>query len=304
MINEQKRPLVSVITLAYNHKDYIRTCLEGILMQKTSFNFELIIHDDASTDGTAEIIREYESKYPDIVKPIYQLENQYSRGVSIGKTFLYPRAKGQYIAECEGDDYWTDPLKLQKQVDIFRADNEVGFVYTAFKLVNKEGAFMQNTYSVNKQLSRSKTGYIFPSLLRNNFPQTLTVMFKKELMCDLNEYYSYSYDWPLFIHICGKSKAVFLKDFTGCYRVNPNGIMASTILKSVDDGGFKTLSGAFKAYLNDEYRVLSMLDKFKVDTYMYYRIAKCNIENYNELTQSIKSRIFFQLIRNILLIWK
>ena len=87
-----KTPSVSIVTLAYNHGKYIRQCLEGFVMQVTDFPFEVIIHDDASTDDTAEIIREYEQKYPDIIKPIYQTENQYSKGVAIGATFLYPNA--------------------------------------------------------------------------------------------------------------------------------------------------------------------------------------------------------------------
>ena len=109
--------LVSIICNAYNHEPYIRDALDGFVMQKTDFPFEVLVHDDASTDKTAEIIRQYEEKYPDIIKPVYQTENQYSKKVSIGKTFQFPRAKGKYFAFCEGDDYWTDPLKLQKQVD-------------------------------------------------------------------------------------------------------------------------------------------------------------------------------------------
>ena len=89
---EGNRILVSVVTITYNHEKYIRDCLEGIVMQKTDFAFELLIHDDASTDNTANIIREYEHRFPDIIKPIYQTENQYSKGVPLGKTFLYPRA--------------------------------------------------------------------------------------------------------------------------------------------------------------------------------------------------------------------
>lgn len=108
--------MVSVLCAAYNHEKYIRQCLDGFVMQKTSFPFEVIVHDDASTDGTADIIREYEAKYPDLIKPIYQTENQYSQGISISKNYLLPNAHGKYVALCEGDDYWTDPVKLQKQV--------------------------------------------------------------------------------------------------------------------------------------------------------------------------------------------
>ncbi len=131
-------PLVSVCTLAYNHAPYIRECLDGILMQKTNFAFELLIHDDASTDGTADIIREYEAKYPDIVKPIYQTENQYSKGVKISSTYQFPRAKGKYIAMCEGDDYWTDPLKLQKQVDFMEANPEYSLCFHNAKVIYQD----------------------------------------------------------------------------------------------------------------------------------------------------------------------
>ncbi len=116
--------MVSVFCATYNHEKYIRKCLDGFIMQKTNFKFEVLVHDDASTDKTADIIREYEEKYPDIIKPIYQTENQYSKGVQIGVTFQYPRAKGKYIAFCEGDDYWCDENKLQRQFDIMESHPE------------------------------------------------------------------------------------------------------------------------------------------------------------------------------------
>jgi glycosyltransferase involved in cell wall biosynthesis len=81
-------PLVSIVTLAFNHGKYLRQCLDGFVMQVTDFPFEVIIHDDASTDDTAQIIREYEQRFPHIFKPVYQSENQYSKGVPIGATYL------------------------------------------------------------------------------------------------------------------------------------------------------------------------------------------------------------------------
>ena len=108
---------VTAYCLAYNHEKYIRKTWEGSVNQKTNFGFQVIVHDDASTDNTANIIREYEKKYPDIIKPIYQKQNQHSKGVSIFKTFIYPQIKGKYIAICEGDDYWCDNSKIQKQFD-------------------------------------------------------------------------------------------------------------------------------------------------------------------------------------------
>lgn len=122
-------PLVSICCITYNQEKYIRQCLDGFIMQKTDFEFEVIIHDDASTDSTAEIIREYEEKYPNIIKPIYQIENQYTKGKGILIPFVYPRAKAKYIALCEGDDYWTDPYKLQKQVDFLENNEEYSLCF-------------------------------------------------------------------------------------------------------------------------------------------------------------------------------
>ncbi len=118
-------PVVSIICTAYNHGPYIRRTLEGFLMQKTDFPFEILVHDDASTDDTAAIIRELAEKHPDLIKPVLQTENQYSKGVRIWFAFLYPKVKGRYIAVCEGDDFWTDPYKLQKQFDALEAHPEL-----------------------------------------------------------------------------------------------------------------------------------------------------------------------------------
>ena len=108
---------VSVVCLAYNHASYIRDALEGFLSQVTGFPFEVIVHDDASTDGTAGIIRDYSERFPDIIRPVFQKENQYSKGIPIARDFIFPMVRGDYVALCEGDDYWTDPLKLRKQVE-------------------------------------------------------------------------------------------------------------------------------------------------------------------------------------------
>jgi len=126
--------MVSIICNAYNHGPYIAKCLDGFVMQRTNFVFEILVHDDASTDNTADIIRTYEEKYPHLIKPIYQTENQYSKG-GIGQ-FQYPRVRGKYIAMCEGDDYWTDPLKLQKQYDAMEAHPEIDICTHAAELID------------------------------------------------------------------------------------------------------------------------------------------------------------------------
>lgn len=116
--------MVSIYCLAYNHEKYIRNTLEGFISQKTDFLFEVIIHDDASTDNTANIIKEYEQKYPEIIIPIYQTENQYSQKKMILSNYIYPKMRGKYIAVCEGDDYWCDEQKLQKQVEFLESHKE------------------------------------------------------------------------------------------------------------------------------------------------------------------------------------
>lgn len=129
---------VSIICNTYNHELYVRDALEGFIKQETNFGIEILIHDDASTDATAQIIREYEEKYPHLIKPIYQTENQYSKGIKISATYHYPRIRGKYIAFCEGDDYWTDPLKLQKQVDALEAHPEIDMCAHSTKMINAQ----------------------------------------------------------------------------------------------------------------------------------------------------------------------
>lgn len=110
------RPLLSIVCATYNHVDFIRDCIEGFLKQETTFPVEILIHDDASTDGTADIVWAYQRKHPRLIKAVFQEENQYSRGVKVLRTFIRPLVQGKYIASCEGDDYWVDPRKLEIQV--------------------------------------------------------------------------------------------------------------------------------------------------------------------------------------------
>lgn len=145
---------VSVICLAYNHEKYIRQTLEGFVMQKTNFSVEYIIHDDASTDATASIIREFEEKYPTLIKPIYQKENQYSKGVPISRG-LQMKVEGKYMAFCEGDDYWIDEYKLQKQVTFMEQHPDCTLtIHNGFRLNDRTGQFKPlNPYKAKGFLS-------------------------------------------------------------------------------------------------------------------------------------------------------
>lgn len=135
--DNQQPLMVSIRCAVYNHELYIRKCLEGFVMQKTNFRFEAIVHDDASTDGSAAIIKEFAEKYPDIIKPIFEKENQYSKhDGSLGR-IMDENSHGKYIAFCEGDDYWTDPLKLQKQIDFWSLIPIILFVFIMLLFIGK-----------------------------------------------------------------------------------------------------------------------------------------------------------------------
>lgn len=121
--------LVSIRCTVYNHEPFLRQCLDGFVMQKTNFRFEAIVHDDASTDNSASIIREYAEKYPEIIKPIYETENQYSKHDGSILRIMTAACLGKYFAICEGDDYWTDPLKLQKQIDYLESHPQCTMVF-------------------------------------------------------------------------------------------------------------------------------------------------------------------------------
>jgi glycosyltransferase involved in cell wall biosynthesis len=137
---------VSVSCITFNHAPFIQKCLEGFLMQQVNFRFEILIHDDASTDGTQEIIVGFQQRYPDVIFPLLQKVNQYRNGVrGMNPKFNFPRSRGKYIALCEGDDYWTDPLKLQKQVDFLESNPDVVLCGHDSVIVNKNDEIIQPT---------------------------------------------------------------------------------------------------------------------------------------------------------------
>ena len=127
---KEQVPLVSILCATFNHVDYIKDCLDGFLMQKVSFPIEIIVRDDASTDGTSEIIRRYEEKHPHLFRNIYESKNQYSKGIK-ALPVMKRRARGKYVALCEGDDYWTDPDKLQKQVNFLEKNKGYSLCFHA-----------------------------------------------------------------------------------------------------------------------------------------------------------------------------
>lgn len=134
------KPLVVISCLVYNHEPYLRDCLEGFVMQKTNFRFVAIVHEDCSTDGSAAIIREYAEQYPDIIKPIYEIENQWSKhDGSLDRIMnnAIDATGAKYVAMCEGDDYWIDSYKLQKQVDFMESHPDYSICFHEVKVFNQ-----------------------------------------------------------------------------------------------------------------------------------------------------------------------
>ena len=178
--------LVSISCSTYNHEKYIVDAIEGFLMQKADFKFEILIHDDASTDKTAEIIREYEKKHPDLIKPIYQTESQYSKGIKVSN-FNRKRAQGKYIAICEGDDYWIDSLKLQKQVDFMNNHPECSMCFHAAKILNvKNNAYIGLIRPYNKTFVLSNKKLFIGG---GGSTPTASILYKKELTNVLPDFY-------------------------------------------------------------------------------------------------------------------
>lgn len=219
---------VAIRCITYNHEPYIRQCLEGFVMQKTNFRFVAIVHDDASTDGTAAIVREFADKYPDIIWPIYETENQWSKRDGSLRRIMnkaIDETGCKYIAVCEGDDYWIDPLKLQKQVDYLEANPDCGIVYTDFSHVAMEdGLLNSESYQVQQHIKeRFQNGFVFHIyLLNHSFIQTCTICYRRSL-CIPSQ--ANSIDTSLFMTIARQSKVYCLSEKTACYRLHSEGMM-------------------------------------------------------------------------------
>jgi len=197
-------------------------------MQQCDFDYEILIHDDASVDRTADIIREYELKYPAIIRPIYQKENQYSKGQrGISLKYNFPRARGKYIALCEGDDYWTDSLKLQKQVEFLENHPKISLTCGGYKVLrNNEFEEMIYPYKGDSLKTRRK-GFEFGLTLISEpwLTKTLTVVFRKDFYdVNLIDKYSNYRDVHLFYHLLREGNGYYFQEVFGVYNVHQGGV--------------------------------------------------------------------------------
>lgn len=215
-------PLVSICCLVYNHEPFLRECFEGFVMQKTTFPIEVLVHDDASTDHSADIIREYTEKYPDIFKPIFQTENQYSKGNGfVGLQLNFERAQGKYIAMCEGDDYWTDPLKLQKQVDFLEGNEEYSMCFHKVSILSYIPSYcMKDNFDIETR------DYSSDEVFEKWIVPTCSIVCRKEV-CNFpikGPERKLNGDIFLVLSCAAMGKLRGMTNFMGTYRIHSNGV--------------------------------------------------------------------------------
>lgn len=219
-------PLVCISCVTYNHEKFIRDAIEGFLMQETTFPVEILIHDDASTDNTSEVIREYESRYPKLFRCFYQPENTYSRPDwrERRKPFINAR-RGAYIAMCDGDDFWTDPLKLQKQVMFLEQNPDYVLAYHDAQVVDPEGNILEAS-KIPDRFKRDSSSYDL--MAGNTYILTLSLCYRKppEHQAAVPERMNIISGDNLLTSLLGQyGKGKYLPDISpAVYRKHPGGV--------------------------------------------------------------------------------
>jgi glycosyltransferase involved in cell wall biosynthesis len=227
-MKDKNTPLVVAVCLTYNHAKFIKHALDGFVMQKTSFPFEVIVHDDASSDGTADIVREYEEKYPNIIKPIYQTENQSQNEEKSIIRDIFSKIKSKYVASCEGDDYWTDPFKLQKQVDFLEKHENCSICFHATKVIYENGERSPRISPSKKQRLGKSILTLKYFLKTGNIIETSSVMYRwrfiyeditKVLPLNVNPY-----DYIVHLLHAQKGDIGYIDEVMSIYRKHSGGI--------------------------------------------------------------------------------
>lgn len=264
---EQRIPVVSIHCLVYNHEKYIRQCLDGFVMQQTNFAFEAIVHDDVSTDGSVAIIKEYAERYPEIIKPIIETENQYSKGgFAHVNNILRKNSQGRYIAWCEGDDYWIDPHKLQKQVDYLEAHPEICMCTHAWNVVTCDGKSLGSVCVLNHD-GMLDAGKVIQNVYA---PQTATFLYRNE-GCIPSFFTELSVgDYPIRVFNAISGGIYYMNTVMSCYRRYSNGSWTSQ------------MTGDTKKYLSHLSKMIDFsrkLDEYTEGKYhdqLLFRIDYCN----------------------------
>ncbi|HCQ13223.1 glycosyltransferase [Flavobacterium sp.] len=213
--------LVSVVMITYKHEAYIKQAIEGVLMQETAFDYELIISDDCSPDATEQIVKEIINTHPK-GNCIKYFRHEKNIGMQKNGAFSLEKGKSKYLAICEGDDYWIDPLKLQKQVDFLETNTDFGLIFTDADLYYQESKKTIKSY--DKTFKRTiPTGYVLNVLVEGNPYKTCTSLFRHKFIADVFEKNILNRkgfgDKSLWLHIASKSKVAYISDSTSVYRI-------------------------------------------------------------------------------------
>ena len=288
--------IVSIKCLVYNHEPYLRQCLDGFIMQKTNFKFEAIVHDDASKDGSAAIIKEYADKYPDIIKPIFETENQYSKHDGSLRKIMDAHIRGKYIAYCEGDDYWIDPNKLQKQVDFLETHPEYTMCF------HNAIEYYENSDQHEKLFSNIKNRSYSGGEIYNKWivPTASTVFAYKVIKSKIYEKVSsmpgikYG-DTPLFLCAAEEGLIYGMKDIMSVYRRHPDGLVLSS---SLDDKlSLNEHDMAIYKCFGNKYKKIAFHNICKRCIYLYINMDKKYKKKYNNLLSVAFSKdLFYSII--------
>lgn len=210
---------VSVYCLVYNHEKYLRDALEGFVNQITNFEYEIFVHDDASTDSSVSIIQEYAEKYPRVIKPILQNVNQYSQGIDIVEKYIYPRMTGEYFAACEGDDYWCDSSKLQRQVDFLDSHPEyVACVHNTKKI----NLIKPETNDMYKHQKDEEITFMDVIQGGSSAYHTSSVVYRKDYAFNRPDFFKAAKgfgDYPLAIYLALSGRIWFINRVMSAYRL-------------------------------------------------------------------------------------
>lgn len=258
---DNRIPVVSIKCTAYNQENYIAQTIEGFLIQKTEYPFEVVIHDDASTDKTAAIIKQYELLYPKIIKPIYELENQYSKRDGSLTRIVDEHCKGKYMAICEGDDYWCDENKIQREVSYLEKHKSFGLCYSKAK------SYIQISNTFSNEIGSSNATYKNLFVYGNRIP-TLTTCFRTDL------YYQYRHevkpqeqrnwlmgDLPMWLWFSRNTKIKFFPTVMAVYRVLQNS--ASHFTNAEAQKKFNQSSDDIRLFYSNKYDEPKMFEQYK-----------------------------------------
>jgi glycosyltransferase involved in cell wall biosynthesis len=275
--------LVSVLLLTYNHQKYIAEAIQSVVNQKTNFDYEILIGDDCSTDGTCEIVNSFISKNPNLIKAIRSENNV---GAIRNEKRLMDASKGKYIAFLEGDDYWTDPLKLQKQVDFLDANPDYGLVHGDVNHFYEETTKLIVSYNKTNNIN-IPNGNIFDELIKPgaHLIKTMTTLFRKELIV---MYFNYdialSRNWKLtdmgiWLDIAMNSKVYYFNEVFATYRLIKESATRSKNPKIKNDFHL-SIYQLKKYYLNKYKKESYLMDAIEVE---HYRIMIRDAFNLNNL---------------------